>query len=78
MGVSTPSANEPAKDLTLVHTVEFKPMIKAQISERMASNGISDVMTASVYFEKIPLKKLMMIMIMIKSQELTFFTGSRN
>ena len=25
---STPSANEPAKDLILVHTVQLKPIIK--------------------------------------------------
>ena len=25
----TPSANEPAKDLILVHTVQLKPMIKS-------------------------------------------------
>ena len=31
---STPSANEPAKDLTLVHTVQLKSMIKAQILGR--------------------------------------------
>ena len=30
---STPSANEPAKDLILVHTVQLKPMKKAQIQE---------------------------------------------
>ena len=40
---STPSTNEPAKYLILVHTVQLKPMIKAQISGRMVSNGISDV-----------------------------------
>ena len=27
----TPLANEPAKDLILVHTVQLKPLIKAQI-----------------------------------------------
>ena len=32
---STPSGNEPANDLILVHTVQPKQMIKAQISERM-------------------------------------------
>ena len=31
------SANEPAKDIILVHTVQLKPMIKAQISGRMVS-----------------------------------------
>ena len=40
---STPSANEPSKDFILVHTVQLKPMIKAQISGRMVSSGISDV-----------------------------------
>ena len=33
-------ANEPAKDLNLVHTVQLKPMIKAQISVRMISSCI--------------------------------------
>ena len=53
-----PSANEPAKDLILVHTVQLKPMIKAQISGRMVSSGISDVAIASVHTEKTHLKKL--------------------
>ena len=54
---STPSANEPAKDHILVHTVQLKPMIKAQIPGRMVSSGISDVATASVLSEKTRLKK---------------------
>ena len=58
---STPSANEPAKDLDLVHTVQLKPMIKAQISGRMVSSGVSDVAFASVHSEKTCLKKLIMI-----------------
>ena len=62
---STPSANEPAKDLILVHTVHPKPMIKAQISGRMVYSGISDVALASVYSEKTRLKKLMMMMMMM-------------
>ena len=37
---STPSANEPAKDLILVHTVQVKPRIKAQILGRIISSGI--------------------------------------
>ena len=45
----------------------------------MASIGISDVVTASVYSEKTRMKKLMMmkmiIIIMNKSQELTVFHG---
>ena len=65
------------------HAVELKVMILVKISGRMASIGISDVVTASVYSEKTPLKKLMMIMkiiiiiiinIMNKSQETMFFS----
>ena len=56
-----------------MHTVQLKSRIKAQISGRMASIGISDVVTASVYLEKTHLKKLMLIM--NKSQETTFFHG---
>ena len=67
-------------DLILV-AVQLKPMIKVQISGRMASIGISDVVTASVYSEKTRMKKLMMkiiiiiIIIMNKSQETTVFHG---
>ena len=39
----TPSANEQAEDVVLVHTAQLKPMIKAQISGRMISSGVSDV-----------------------------------
>ena len=56
---STQSANEPVKDFILVHTVQLKPMIKAQISGRMVSSGISDVALFSS--EKNHLKKLMMM-----------------
>ena len=59
---STPSANEPAKELILVHTVQLKPMIKAQISGIIVSSGISDIAFASVYSEKTRLKKLMKIL----------------
>ena len=59
----TPSANQPAKDHTLVHTVQLKPMIKSQISGRMVSIGINDVVIASVYSEKTCLKKLIMILL---------------
>ena len=41
-------------------------MIKVQMSGRMASIGISDVVTASVYSEKTRMKKLMMMMMMMK------------
>ena len=66
-----------------MHTVQLKPTIKAQISGRMASIGISDVVTASVYSDKTRLKKLMkiiiviiiIIIIIIKSQETTVFQG---
>ena len=59
---STPSANEPAKDLILVHKVQLKPMMKAHLSGRMVSSGISDVAFASVHSEKTYLKKLMMML----------------
>ena len=45
--------------------VQLKPIIKAQISGRMVSSGISDVATASVHSEKTSLKKLIMKMIII-------------
>ena len=35
-----------------MHIVQLKPTIKVKISGRMASIGISDVVTASVYPEK--------------------------
>ena len=70
---STQSANEQAKDVVLVHTIQLKPMIKAQISGRMVSSGISYIAITSVYSEKICLKKLMIIIIMNKSQEITVF-----
>ena len=66
---STLSTNEQAKDLILVHTVKLKPMIKEQISERMISSGISDVVITSLHSEKTRLKKCMMIMIIIKQQK---------
>ena len=54
---SIPAANEPAKDLILVHTVQLKPMIKKHIfSGRMVSSGISEVVIASVYSENTHLK----------------------
>ena len=68
-------------DLILVHTVQLKPATKVQISGRMASIGINDLVTTSVYSEKTRMKKLMMKMIIIiniimnKLQELTVFHG---
>ena len=38
-GVSWHTAN---KDLILVHTVKLKPIIKAQISEKLVTSGSSD------------------------------------
>ena len=55
VSASTPSTIDQAKDIILVHTVQLKPMIKAQ------KNDISDVVIASVHSEKTRLKKLIMI-----------------
>ena len=59
----TPSANEPAKDVILVHTVQ---MTKAHFSGRMVCNGISDVAITSVHSAKTRLKKLIKIIILKK------------
>ena len=64
---STPSANEPAKDLILVHTVQLNPMIKAHFSGRMVSSGISDVAFTSVHSGKTHLKKLIVIIKIAKN-----------
>ena len=60
---STPSANEPSQG------PQFSPhsiaKIKAQISGRMVSSGLSVVAFASVHSEKTRQKKLMVIMIII-------------
>ena len=47
------------------HTVKLKPIIKAQISGKLVTSGISDVATASVHSEKTLLKKLMIMIIII-------------
>ena len=54
--------------LTRPEGPHFSPQltIKAQISGRMASIGISDVVTASVNSVKTRMKKLMMMMMMMK------------
>ena len=59
--------------LLLVHTVKLKPIIKAQISGKLITSGISDVATASVYFEKTRLKKMIMIIIIITSNRKTIY-----
>ena len=64
-----PSAHEPAKDLILVHAVQLKPMIKAQISGRMTSSGTSDVVITSVHSEKTHLKKLLKISSIISNRK---------
>ena len=75
---STPSANEPAKDLILVNTVQLKAMIKSHFSGRMVFSGISYVVFASVNSEKTCLKKLMIMIIITmitnKSHETTILS----
>ena len=63
--VSALSANEAAKYLILVLTIQLKLIVKAQILGRIVSSGISDVVFASVYSEKTCLKKLMMMKMII-------------
>ena len=46
----------------LVHAVKLKSIIKAQISGKWVTSGISDVAIASVHSEKTRLKKLIMIL----------------
>ena len=71
---STPSANEPAKDINFDNTVQLKPIIKAHFS-----GSVSDVAFASVHSEKTNQKNLIMILIIIKkSQERQFLAGARN
>ena len=41
--------------------IKLKPIIKAQISGKLVASGISDVAIDSVYFEKIRLKKIIII-----------------
>ena len=54
--------------------VQLKPKIKVQISGRMVSIGISDVVTTSAYSEKTRMKKLMkMIIIIITSNRKTIY-----
>ena len=55
---STTSANAPAKDLSLVLTVQLKPVIKAQISGKMVCISTNDVAFTSVHSEKTRLKKV--------------------
>ena len=65
-----------------VHTVKLKPIIKAQISGKLVTSGIIVVAFASVYSEKIRMKKLMIMIIIIiimnLSQKRRFLAGARN
>ena len=70
---STPSANEPAKDLIVVHSVQLKPVINAQITGKLVSSGTNDVAITSVHSEKTHLKKLIMIIIIITSNRKTIY-----
>ena len=79
---STPLSNDQANEPHFSPHSAAKLMIKAQISGRMIYSGISDVAFASVHSEKTHLKKLMMTMkiiiiitIIVKSQETTVFGG---
>ena len=62
------SASEPAKDLILVHTVQLKQMIIAQI-RRMVSSGISYVRALQYTQRKPHLKKLMMMKMIIITEK---------
>ena len=53
----------------LVHTVQLKPIIKAQISGKLVSSSISDVAFTSIYSEKTRLKKLMIMIILIITEK---------
>ena len=57
----------------LVHTVKLKPIIKAQISGKLVTSGISNVATASVHSEKTWTKKWIMIIIIITSNTKTIY-----
>ena len=44
-----------------VHTIKLKPIIKAQISGKLVTSGISDVAIASVNSEKTRMKKMIIL-----------------
>ena len=61
----------------LVHTVKLKPIIKVEISGKLVTSVISDVVFASVHSEKIRLKNLIMIIIIIRPYLIDYmFHGS--
>ena len=59
--------------LILVHTVKLKQNIKAQISGKLVTSGISDVAIASIHSEKNHLKKMIMKIIIITCNRKTFY-----
>ena len=56
----------------------LKPIIKAQISGKLVTSGISDIAVASVHSEKTRLKKMIMIIIIISMKNRRFLVGARN
>ena len=69
----TPSVNDQARVSFSPHSKAEANPIKAQISGRIASSGISDVAFASVYSEKRCLKNLMIMIIVITSNRKTIY-----
>ena len=67
-----------SKGLSLAHTEKLKPMIKSQISGRMLSGSISDVVFTPVYSEKTRLKKCLIMIIVINRKKRRFLAGARN
>ena len=55
----------------------LKPIIKAQISGKLVTSGISDVAVASVHSEKTRLKKMIMIITIISMKNRRFLVGAR-
>ena len=55
--------------LILVHIVKLKTIIDVQISRKLVTSGLSDVVIASVHSEKTRLKKLIMIIIIIITEK---------
>ena len=60
------------------HTVNLKPIIKAQISGKLVTSVISDIVIVSVHSEKTRMKKMIMIIIIINRKNRRFLAGTRN
>ena len=56
-----------------MHTVNLKPNIKAQISGKLVTSGVSDVAIVSVHSEKTRTKEMNMIISTIMREK--FFTS---